>query len=79
MKRISVAGALLALAGCSTSHSDGAPDVDWSGIPRYQQTAITNAVGAQDCSRMQDLFDASSHADVLAYLDWHMENSGCYR
>ena len=73
-----MAVALLALAGCSTSHSGGAPSVDWSRIPENQRVMIRDAVGASSCARMQAAFDGSGAADVLAYLDGHMKNAGCY-
>lgn len=35
-------------------------------------------MAAEDCVKMQTFFDGSEDADVLDYLDWHMEKAGCY-
>jgi len=74
MKLAAAAIAVLLVAGCG----GGEPDVDWSQIPSNQQVAIRDAVEAGNCQRMQTVFDSSSDADVLAYLDWHMKDAGCY-
>lgn len=66
----------LLLAACGGT--SGAPDVDWSQVPANQRTLIDEAVSAEDCERMQTYFDGTENADVLEYLDWHLENAGCY-
>lgn len=63
----------LVLAGCG-----GEPEVDWSGVPLNQRSLIEAAVSEGDCQKMQTYFDGSEASDVLAYLDWHMEEAGCY-
>lgn len=74
MKRLLVVGlALVLLTSCG-----GEPEVDWSAVPANQRTLIEAAVEAGDCAKMQTYFDAISDADVLSYLDWHMDDAGCY-
>jgi hypothetical protein len=72
------AASLLLLAGLAACGGDNPPDVDWSQVPAYQRAGIDDAVTSGDCDRMQTAFDGSKRADVLAYLDWHMRDAGCY-
>lgn len=76
MRRVAVIGLLLLTAACGGD--DGPPDVDWAQIPPAQRATIDRTVEAGDCEGMQAAFDNSERADVLSYLDWHMNDAGCY-
>ena len=77
MRRLLVAGlTLVALVSCGSE--DEPPDVDWSAVPQNQRVSIEEAVESGDCQRMQTYFDGSKNADVLSFLNWHMEDAGCY-
>lgn len=76
MRRVAAVALLLLAAGCG---SDEPPDVDWTQIPQSQRATIERAVAAGDCAGMQSAFDGSSAGDVLSYLDWHMDDAGCYQ
>lgn len=67
--------ALLATA-CGDS-DDVSPSVDWREVTQAQRTVINRVVSEGDCEGMQAAFNATEAADVLAYLQWHMEDAGC--
>lgn len=70
-----VTAAVVTLVACGDG---GQPDVDWSRVPQSQRAVIEDAVQTGDCERMQTYFDETEDADVLSYLDWHMQDAGCY-
>jgi hypothetical protein len=75
MRRAALVVALLvALGACS----DDEPNPDWSGVPENQQRLIQQAVDDGDCRKMQTYFDATQDPDLMEYLDWHLDDSGCY-
>jgi len=77
MRRLAPALAGLALlAACSGSESP--PDVAWGNYPTNQRQAVRDAVAAEDCTKMQTMFDGTEGADLLDYLDWQMRQAGCY-
>lgn len=67
--------ALLATA-CSGGR-DEPPHVDWRQVTQAQHNVIDRVVEDGDCDGMQAAFHATEVADVLSYLDWHMEDAGC--
>lgn len=75
MRRAALLLALLvALGACSEDE----PDIDWSGVPQNQQRLIERAVDDGDCQKMQTYFDATEDPDLMEWLDWQMEDAGCY-
>jgi hypothetical protein len=67
----------LLLVGCS----DSAPDVSWSDFAPSVETRIKQAVDAKDCQTLQQEFDnadANRNTDLMVYVDWQMEDLGCY-
>ena len=76
MRWISVLCVALLAAACGGT--DAPPDVDWQQVPQSQRATIDREVEEGDCDGMQAAFDGSEVADVLAYLEWHMRDAGCY-
>lgn len=76
MRWITALAVVLLAVACSGS--EGPPTVDWQQVPSAQRTVIDREVDEGDCAGMQAAFNGSDVADALAYLDWHMQDVGCY-
>jgi hypothetical protein len=74
--RLGAVALALLLSACASD--DEPPQVDWGQVSQAQRNTIDRAVDAGDCAGMQTAFDGSERSDVLEYLDWHMEDAGCY-
>ena len=55
------------------------PFVAWSKYAPYKKIGIEESIEKKSCEGLQKAFDATDDAKLLGFIDWHLNNIGCYK
>ena len=45
----------------------------------YKKIGIEESIEKKSCEGLQRAFDATDDAKLLGFIDWHLNNIGCYK
>ena len=69
---------ILGMFGESTRDAPQPPSVNWSKYAAYKKIGIEKSIAEKSCSGLQRAFDASDTSELLNFIDWHLNDLGCY-
>ena len=83
MARLAAVVICVLLASCAAEKPSGPPEVAWGvDVAESVKADLEAKAAAKDCDGLQAAFDtAETHknADLMAYIDWTMDNrANCY-
>jgi hypothetical protein len=74
-----IALSLIGLNAGNSRNSKTPPHINWSQYAPYKKIGIEKSIAERSCKGLQRAFEASTQADLLEYIDWHLNNLGCYK
>jgi len=69
---------IIGLFGEDSRDAPNPPYVDWSKYAAYKKIGIEKSIEERSCSGLQKAFDAAEGSELLNFIDWHLNNIGCY-
>lgn len=70
---------VLGMFGESPRDAPNAPSVNWTKYASYKKIGIEKSIEEKSCAGLQRAFDAADGSELLNFIDWHLNNLGCYK
>ena len=65
--------------GKKDSDSNQPPIINWSNYAEYKKIGVEKSIDERSCAGLQRAHDASKKSEMMIYIDWHLEEFGCYK